>query len=267
MKKGWNTDEFIHMWKYFRQPNRASPADLKFIKKKILEQGKNVEVLIYGSTPEYRNLCGEIGVKVTCIDFKKYNFEYLKKEIKHLPKEELIESDWMSTVLDKKFNIILADNVINILKKQNLEGFFSNVSKMLEENGLFMPRTFIRDGVERYTTEKTIKEHREKTPKEHFISGIFRNMCMSVYDFENDTMNLLDMNTKIMNAYKEGLISDEEAKYFETGCWNVPFIAYFPDRLYLEKKFSEFFVLEDTFYSKEAFLKDKVPLHILKLKR
>src|SRR3989338_5753606 len=129
MPKDWS-DEFVHHWNYFIGPARASPSDLRFIKKKILEKDRDAKVLVLGATPGYRNLCGELDIPVTLIDFKRYNYEYLSDEVKNKPKERFVEGNWMDTVLPEKFDIILADNVLNVVPtKENIRIVLKNRSE------------------------------------------------------------------------------------------------------------------------------------------
>src|SRR3989344_2304130 len=124
------TDDFVKHWKYYLPPSRASPSELHFIKEKIIEKGKQAKILILGSTPEYRNLCGELKMPVTLLDFSRQNYEYLAREVKHKPKETFILGDWITTHLPHRFDIILGDNAINVVLKKDQLTFLKNVAKM-----------------------------------------------------------------------------------------------------------------------------------------
>ena len=154
IKGDWKVGLVQH-WKYYLPPARASPSDLEFIKNKILEKiskydgdKSKVNVLVLGSTSEYRNLCGELGISCYCFDFSKYNHEYLGKEVKNKPKEVFVEGNWLDgipKVLKKedkglkgeKFDIILADNVLNVTVRKQHQALFATISKLLKEGGLF----------------------------------------------------------------------------------------------------------------------------------
>lgn len=263
MRKDWGDKKFVHYWKNYVGTARPSPSDLKFIKKKILEKGKNVKVLILGATVEYRDLCGKLGIEVTLIDYSRYNYEYLKKEIKHKPKEKFIEGDWLTTVLNKKFDIILADNVINVLRKKNLEKLCLNVCKMLKNDGLFMARTYVRNKDERYTGEEVIKEYRKKEKKD-FYTWTIRNFFISAYNFKEDCITLKDAWNILMDLYNKKLINKGELDVYKNlSMKNREFKFFIPLIGWLDKTFLKFFKIKEIFYGKEKYLKDQLPLHVL----
>ncbi len=271
MRKDWKEekiDPFVHHWKYYLPPARASPSDLKFIEKKILEKGKNIKVLILGSTPEYRNLCGKLGVEVTCFDFSKYNFEYLMNEVKHKPKETFVEGDWVGKVLDEKFDIILGDNVVNMLMKKDFEKFLSNIAKMLKDDGLFIPRTYIRDQDERYTGLKAVKEFREERKGQHIHTAMTRNLFVAAYDFEKDMLVFTNAYKIMKDLHDKKLINDEELDYYnKLSLENREFKFFIPEKIYLDKTFLDLFKIKETFYGEEEYLRDQLPLHVLTKKR
>ncbi len=264
MKKDWSSDDFVHHWKHYLPPARASPSDLKFIKKKILEKGKGVKILVLGATPEYRNLCGELGAPVTLFDFSKRNVDYLAQEVKNRPQERFIEGNWIKDIVEEKFDIILADNVINVIKKSDVESLFKNVSGMLKIGGLFMPRTYVRDKGERYTPEEAIREYREERKGQKLYSATVRNLHMSVYDFKNDRHLFSDVWKAIKQLYEKGVITKHEfEEYRKLGHEGRNFQFYIPLREELDKKMEKFFKIKDRFYGSEKYLKDQFPLYVL----
>ena len=208
MNTDWS-DEFVYHWKYYKSPARPSASDLRFIKKIIKSKGKKAKILILGSTPEYRNICGQLKLSVTLIDFSKKNYQYLNREVKNKPKEKFVQGDWLKTVLNEKFDIILADNVVNMFKNNNIIKLFSNVSKMLEEDGYFMPRTYVRGKGEKYTEEKSIKEYKREYPKDGVCSGTIRNLILASYDFKKDYTRLKHAWKLILNLHNNKIISNK----------------------------------------------------------
>ncbi|TKJ17812.1 hypothetical protein CEE44_04775 [Candidatus Woesearchaeota archaeon B3_Woes] len=262
MKKDWS-DEFVYHWKYYKSPARPSISDLRFIKKNIKSKGKNAKVLILGSTPEYRNMCGQLKLSVTLIDFSKKNYQYLNREVKNKPKEKFVQGNWLKTVLDEKFDIILADNIVNMFKKKDINKLFSNVSKMLKDDGYFITRTYFRDKGEKYTGDNSIKEYRREYPKSGVCSGTIRNLILASYDFRKDYTMLKDAWKVILNLYNKKLISNKELKDYENLSLNRDFLFFMPLRSDLEKKFFKFFKTKEIFYGNEKHLKNKLPLYVL----
>ncbi|MBD3312829.1 methyltransferase domain-containing protein [Candidatus Woesearchaeota archaeon] len=266
MPKDWS-EEFVHHWKYFIGPARPGPSELEKIRQKILEKGEDAKVLILGSTSEYRNLLGELGIPVTLIDFKRYNYEHLSDEVENMPQERFIEGDWLSTVLDEKFDIILADNVLNIVCKKDLRELLKNVSKMLEPNGYFLPRTYIRRKGEKIDPVKVIEKYREKRDGESFYTWTARDLYIAVYDTEKDCATLKDVWTLIKSLHDKGLFTDRELEEWRKNSFeNRELTFYMPSEDDLDKALKEFFRIVEVFNGTEEYLKGDVPLHILKPK-
>lgn len=267
MKKDW-TDDFVYHWKYYLVPARASPSDLEFIKQKILEKinklGKNISILVLGSTPEYRNLCSELGIPVTLLDYNRKNYEYLATEVKNKPKEIFIEGNWLTALPKEKFDIILGDNAINIIKKKDLPLLCANISQMLKKDGFFMPRTYIRDKDERWTGEEAISQYRKEANGKSLYTWAGRNFYLAAYNFKIDKVVLKDVWDLIKKLHNKGLISDKEIGEYSRLSYEGRELEFFiPVKEELDKIFLKFFNIKEIFNGTEPYLKNKFPLHVL----
>ena len=261
-KKDWS-DDFVYHWKYFEVPSRPSPSDIEFIKKKILGKGRNAKILILGATPEYRNLCGELGISVTLMDFSRKNYDYLSDEVKNKPKEIFIEGNWLSKALDEKFDIILGDNVINVIAKEDVPKLLSNAAKMLKKDGFFMPRTYVRDRGERYTGEKVIKEYRTERKGQSLFTGTMRNFLVAAYDFDEERVIFSDIRQLVKELHNKGIMSDEEVEEYENFSLDRDFRIFIPLREDIDMVFSGLFEIKEIFYGAEKYLKNQLPLYVL----
>ncbi|MBI3032210.1 class I SAM-dependent methyltransferase [Candidatus Woesearchaeota archaeon] len=265
MKGDWS-DEFVHHWEYYTGPARASKKDLEIIKSKIKLVGKECKVLILGATPEYRNLCGELKVQIACLDFSRYNFEYLKQEVTAKPHEKLVEGNWLQTVLDEKFDIILADNVINLVQREGINILLKNVQKMLKPHGIFMPRIYIRKEHETINEEQVIKEYRKKGSKKPLYNYIGRNLYLTVYNTENERVMLKNVYNAAEKLFQKGIITKEEFAFFEkAGMKDREFTFYMPTEKDIESAMKKYFDIINTCYNAEVD-PELYPLYILKLK-
>lgn len=269
VKTDWS-DEFVYHWKDWPRPARSSPSDLDFIRKKIIDKGKNVKVLVLGSTPEYREMCGNLGVPVTCFDFSRKNFEYLKGEVLNPPKERFIEGNWLTKEVSEKFDIILGDAVINVLRKKEVSIFMSNISRLLSNDGLFMPRTYIRTADEtKPEVEKGIKEYREKKHIYGLYAGLSRVFYLGGYGFKKDESYMKDWYKSAEKMFKKGLLTRKELDFFgNVLTWkDRKFQFSMPIDQELNKIILQFFDIADVVYGTEPYLDDKYPLYVLKVKR
>lgn len=263
--KGWRKD-FVYAWKYFTTPSRPSPSELKYIKNRILEKGESLKVLILGSTPEYRNICGELGIPVTIIDYNKLSYEILKELVEHMPKETFIEGNWIDVKLDEKFDIILGDNVVNVIPLPNMKTFLANMSKMLNKKGLFFSRNYIRYKGESYTTEKAIEEYRREGKDWPFIAGTLRNLCLAAFNPKTQMVKLSDIWKGIIRLHDKVLISDKEFKTYKKLTLEREAGFCIPLRSEMEEWHEEFFKEEDVFCGTEPWLKENLPVYVFTTK-
>ena len=270
-KLNW-TDEFVHHWKYYLAPSRISLSEKEFIKNKIeekirkygIDKKEKVKILVMGATPEYRQLCGEMGVPVTLLDFSRYNYEYLCQEVKNKPKEKFIEGNWLTTISEDKYDIILADNVINVVMKKGQVKLYNNVCKMLKYDGFFMPRTFVREKGETWNAEKVISEYRKEANRKSLYTWTFRPFVMAVYGYNKEFCVFKDVWTEIKKLHEKGLITNKELEEFSK--WSMElreFKVYVPEREELDKILKEFFAIKETFFGAEPYLKNMLPFHVL----
>ncbi len=267
---GWDKDQFVHHWKYYPVPARPSPSEIDFIRKRIIEKGKDSTVLILGSTPEYRNMCGEIGVKVTCFDFLKYNYEYLSDDVKHKPEEKFVEGNWTDKAIKEKFDFILGDHVIDVIKKQDAEKLLVNCSKMLKKDGMLILRTYVREKGEKITPEQALEIYRKKQRKNksiNFLSYTLRNFHLSAYDFEKDYLVTRDVWKAVKDLHDKGLVSDEELElYRKIDVSNRDFQFFIPLKEWLEDIFSGIFSIAEVYNGTEEYINNQIPMHVLTLK-
>ncbi|MFH1438959.1 MAG: class I SAM-dependent methyltransferase [Candidatus Woesearchaeota archaeon] len=276
--KGDWADNFVQAWKYYTGSARASKADLELIKSMILQKIKEnkekcldickFKILILGSTSEYRNLCAELNIACACFDYSKFNFEYLKEEIINLPEETLINDNWLTHVINEKFDIILGDVVINQMKKEDVPLLLKNISLMLKPNGLFMPRVHIKEDGERYSPEKAVDEYRKLGNPKPIYNYLMRNMYIAGYDFEQDYVLLDNVYAAGKHAFDKGLLTAEEFEIFDLCDFKdrKKYLFYIPTRNDIIKFLNEYFEIIDTFYGAECQQPEVYPLFVLKKK-
>jgi len=279
IKGNWKIG-LVHHWKYYLPPARASPSDLEFIKNKILEkinkyQGdkSKVKLLVLGSTSEYRNLCGEMGITCYCFDFSEYNFEYLGKEVKNIPEEIFVEGNWLDDIPKEleleKFDIILADNVLNITVREHHQALFETISRLLKEDGLFMPRSFIKEKGERITPEEVIKKYREEGSKKPLFTWIGWDLYVAAYEVAahkegRDHIFVKEIWKFLVELHEKKLITDDElAEFNKLSLEDRNFYFYIPVKEELDESLKEKFEIKEIYYATEPYCKNKTTLHVL----
>ncbi|MBD3312828.1 methyltransferase domain-containing protein [Candidatus Woesearchaeota archaeon] len=263
---GWDKDRFVHYWKHYLPPARPSESELEFFRKKISERKgeEKPKVLILGSTIEFRNLCSELGAEVICLDFSRYNYDYLSKDVKE--KDNFAEGSWTDTVLDERFDFILGDNVINVIPKEDAERLLRNCSKMLKPEGRLMLRTDVREKGERYTPEEAVKGY-ENLPPEEFYSFVTIRLHLAVYDFDKDYAVIGDVWKAAKDLHDRGIITESQLDMFTRMSYkDRDFRFFIPLKEWFEDVASGIVDIDDIGYGTEAFLKRRHPIYVLKLK-
>lgn len=266
-KDDWSSKDFVSHWKYYPAPARPTISELEFIEKKIKEKGKEVKVLILGSTPEYRDMCGNLGIPVSCMDFSRSNYEYLTDEVLNVPKETFIQGNWIDVKTDEKFDIILGDHSIDVVSRKDFHELMHNVSNMLKHGGLFMPRTFIRRKDETMSSKQMIKEYRQKGYIYGIVAGTIRNIFIAACNPKEGTFTFKDLWNLVSVLYKEKLITKQELGYYGDNMgWRIfPEWKFFmPLEEEFEKQALAFYDIIEIFYGTEVYLGDRYPIHVLR---
>ncbi|MFA6392438.1 MAG: hypothetical protein WCW66_06935 [Patescibacteria group bacterium] len=98
-KKNWV--EVLKIWPTVASPCRPSPFDLKIWEKKIqeiLRQNKQPKALVFGSTPEIRDLLAKYRISTTILDINPGMVKGLLKLMKYKKqrKEKIIINNWLN---------------------------------------------------------------------------------------------------------------------------------------------------------------------------
>lgn len=141
----WN---YAEVWDKFPVPARPCPKELAIIKQFLVEQlknKKNLNVLILGSTIEYRSLLKSLGITPVIADFSNENFASLTTYAKEkFENEEFVEIDWLHINEKDKFDVILGHRPLNVIQPQEVKTLFSRMHQALKPGGVFFCRGNIR---------------------------------------------------------------------------------------------------------------------------
>lgn len=190
----WAT--FAQKYKPSNSPITPSAGDLAVVEQhlqQILKRNKKPDVLMLGCTFGYRKLLALHKIPVTLVDLQenmyRINTEILEEEGCGERQETFIKENWCTMNLEKEFDLILGDFVIENIMKENKDAFFMNVQKHLKKDGLFITRNEVQ-------TEKN-------EPEEAFF-GKYKNKKITsalIDEFWFDVLKQFGMNreTDIMS--------------------------------------------------------------------
>ncbi len=130
--------DYAEVWSKFPVPARPSEEELAYLEKEIKKLGKNISVLILGSTIEYRSLCKRLGVQPCVADFDRSIYTVLTNYSKEkFEKEKFLEIDWLDIDYKEKFDVIIGHRPFNVIGRNVLVKFFRRMRQALKSGGAF----------------------------------------------------------------------------------------------------------------------------------
>lgn len=130
-------------WKDYTPSVRPSKDEIQKYKQMIkFNSRKSLKCLVFGATPELRDMLFELKCDVTVVDNNQYMIEKMSSLMNYNPKDEkTIVSDWINVDLkENHFDYILGDHVVNMLPISKYTHFLSKVKKLLAVGGIFINR-------------------------------------------------------------------------------------------------------------------------------
>lgn len=162
----WQPTKAEH-WQHLPAPARPWASEVAWFEKYATEkkaEGK-MDVLILGSTVEFRSMLHKLGMNVHVVDFSKdfYNIltETQQDKLVHTGEETFYQENWLALNIDKKFDLIFGDWVPGVLHTNEYDTFFKEVVTHLKDDGLFIGREALRPDNSQVDLEAVVKKHYE----------------------------------------------------------------------------------------------------------
>lgn len=181
--------QFWKIWNKIGPPWRPSKKELLWWKKKIVElqkKGKNLKVLVLGSTPEIRDMLSELKIDTTLLDANESMYKAMNRLVKKKnKKEKLVIGNWldMDKVLGKnKFDFVISDAPHCNLAFKTWPRFFEGLYNILKPGGYFMVGSITLEFDERQTIKDLFGKY--KKHKKYFRD--FKNRLWELYQLANE---------------------------------------------------------------------------------
>lgn len=272
MHTSWNR-ESVNMWTYIVPPSRPSISELNIYVNVIRElQNKlkrKLDILILGSTTEFRDLAYEENMNITVMDYSKEYYDGISLNLKHkslMKSENLIISKWEDMNFNEGFDVIIGDSSIGNVPKDRLEDFIMRISRALRKKGLFLGKSyFLPSNYQKRSTEEIVKEYIDNYSYLNPFSYMIYDLAVSSLDdnlinFKKIYNNLLELkerkliSNEILNCFKGvKLLSDIKFQY------NVP------KKEYYEQLIEKYMYIEKILYATEIY-SNNFPLYIIRKK-
>jgi len=250
----WKT-EFARRWvTQWTAPARPTPGSVAFIERNITSFPKSdPSVLILGSTSEFRDLCFDLKIHPTIVDFSRENYHILSGAMKHKDvyeqNETFVEADWRDMNFAEQFDIILGDAVWNIVPVDSNEQLLHNIRRHLDSHGIYIER--IHQVPPEYESMDMVAEveKRRKDIEQHSLYYVFGTPgYLAVQEYSNESIPLKRVSAWADTLLERGLITQKEWDDFRSlGKHKTDFVFFLPSKQWVDDRASEYFSVKDIF--------------------
>lgn len=267
MGHDWN-GRLALIWTKMVGPSRPTISEMaiydKWAKRLQKITDRRLNLLVLGSTPEFRDWGFENDFNITVMDCNSDYHDEIFREIRHkCIKEQYLCCKWQDMDLEDKFDIIIGDLVIGNIPPNDLEGFIWRVSKALTKNGLFLGKSFYKkkDYIAP-TPEELIRSFYNNSPC-HPYSALAYDLTINCIDKDN-MLSFPKQYALLKKLNQQGVLSDDTFEYFKNVGWDcdMDFLFHVPileEYEALLEKYLHIYAIE---YGNEVY-SDRFPLHIV----
>ena len=136
--------DYAKLWNKFPLPAKPCPEELEIEGKEIQrrqKEGRKLELLILGSTNNYRSLAKKNGIFPYVADFSKENYDSLTAYSKEkFENEQFLHIDWLHINEKDKFDVMLGHRCFNCIRPELVKEFFVRMYNALKPGGVFFCR-------------------------------------------------------------------------------------------------------------------------------
>ena len=177
-------DSYADAWGALSYPCRPNPRQIDFYEKyfkKYLIKKPKAKVLIFGCTPETRDLCSKLKIPVTLFDFNEEMYYGMIKLMKNKPyKEIFVQGKWENVLKyfkNNEFDIIFSDLTQCNLAIENWDKNIKDINTILKKDGLY----FFSGVTMNFDKTITVEGVFEKYKKDSTYFNNFQNRFDLVY--------------------------------------------------------------------------------------
>lgn len=152
MKNYWDSvtkekwDNLFHIYR----PSKVDIANLEQI-------GKNKSVILFGATPEIREFFSKRNQELTVFDFSEKFVTEMGKYVNDKTRETYVYDNWLTYKSKIKFDYILGDFILNVIKKEDHEQLKNCIKQMSHEKTKVIFRTLSKkDAIRAYISSGNI---------------------------------------------------------------------------------------------------------------
>jgi SAM-dependent methyltransferase len=260
-----HSQKIAQHWKAISDPPvRPSKDEVAIYKKwfKKLTKNKKLKTLVFGATPELRDLALECNQDVTSVDISWEMLNAMNLLMKEDWKKEIIlKCDWLKMPLkDNYYDIAMGDNYINMLRWRQFKSMIKETHRLLKPGGHLLTAVLIYSKV-----SDSIEEITRQYEKGQFRIGDLLAFSMDA------TYNPKIKETSVPRHFKEldrlfklGKVSKKTMKNLEP--YRGPLTIAKPTEREFEKLIKPYFKIVSKEYGADYKCCRYRPIYVLKAK-
>lgn len=251
-KKEWI--RFIEKWKSYEPPMVPSKREIE-IYEEFIKEKKGGNTLIFGATPQLRDILYKLGYNVTLIDFNERNIIMMETLMRYKNnKETKIISNWLDIEkinFNKKFDLIVGDHFINNVGFKHYEFLFKKINELLKEDGFFIAN-FMVSYDEEMSFSKLIclaKKRQIKIDNEKDRFSYYYSICTNepiIFNHEKQEFNMADYDKILKILVNNKKLSKELAENLMVKHFDENYFVSIPRMQIMMKLINKYFdILEN----------------------
>jgi|GEM_PF-5726066 len=175
------------VWRSLKPPLRPSPGEIKIYEqflKKTLAGGSSRRALLFGATPELRDLLAKYKFNVSIVDINPVMIKAMTKLLKRKNhQEKIIISDWLKVKpLKYHYDVVMGDQIFGNVKFEKWHQFCRIISDSLQPNGHLITNVILRFPVKGvFSFEKLINLYQKYPSKFNNIENKWQMLYKMMY--------------------------------------------------------------------------------------
>lgn len=259
---GWG-ENLAEKWTRMVGPSRPTISELyvytKYAHQLMKKKSANLDLLVLGSTPEFRDWGYEENMNVTVMDYSRSYHRTISKELRHKDivakrTETVLFDKWQNLDFSNKFDIIIGDLVIGNISHGDLSPFLQKCSNALKKDGLFLGKSFFPPRNYKIIDPKQLVEDYYCGTPWHPYSAFAFDLSMYVRD-NNGYINFKEQYEQLEILLEKGVLKKETLNSFVDVGWkdDMHFGFYVPEIDEYESALNKYFIVDDIEYGIDCY--------------
>lgn len=265
---GWGRN-LAQIWTNNVAPSRPSINELciytRYLRTLQNNSTKPLELLVLGSTPEFRDWGFEQNMCVTVVDKSISYYHEISREVRHKNiKEALVISNWEDMQFDHTFDIIIGDLAIGNVAPARFEEFLDRIANALSPGGLFLGKSFFWDEETPIKTPEEILDDYQKVKYLHPYTFMNHQLGLYCLDKSKCLIDFSKMYSELEILFNQGKIDEQLFSVFQNVGWNteMKFTFYAPRKSHFIESVNKKLNFVDYVYTEDVYT-DVFPIFVI----